>query len=86
MSTTDDYKNDAEYGSTRHYNSVVEGLEMFKNDPLLFEPGTKYNYTTHGFGKIRTTAYPVPNPEQVVVTLTVKRCPVFHVYAVCTIV
>jgi serine beta-lactamase-like protein LACTB, mitochondrial len=43
------YKNDAEYGSTRHYNNVVEGLEMFKDDPLLFEPGTKYSYTTHGF-------------------------------------
>ncbi len=43
------YKNDAEYGSTRHYKSVVEGLEMFKDDPLLFEPGTKYSYTTHGF-------------------------------------
>ena len=43
------YKNDAEYGSTRHYKSVVEGLEMFKDDPLGFEPGTKYGYTTHGF-------------------------------------
>jgi CubicO group peptidase (beta-lactamase class C family) len=43
------YKNDAEYGSTRHYKSVVEGLEVFKDDPLLFEPGTKYSYTTHGF-------------------------------------
>jgi len=43
------YKNDAEYGSTRHYNSVVEGLGMFKDDPLLFEPGTKYSYTTHGY-------------------------------------
>ena len=43
------YKDETEFGSTRHYNSVVEGLEMFKNDPLLFEPGTKYNYTTHGF-------------------------------------
>jgi serine beta-lactamase-like protein LACTB len=43
------YKNDAEYGSTRHYSGVVEGLEMFKDDPLLFEPGTKYSYTTHGF-------------------------------------
>src|SRR5258708_5544471 len=32
-------KNDAEYGSTRHYKSVVEGLEMFKDDPLGFEPG-----------------------------------------------
>jgi CubicO group peptidase (beta-lactamase class C family) len=43
------YKSEAEFASTRHYNSVVEGLEMFKDDPLLFEPGTKYSYTTHGF-------------------------------------
>jgi len=43
------YNNAAEVASTRHYNSVVEGLDMFKNDPLLFEPGTKYSYTTHGY-------------------------------------
>ncbi|HSB09613.1 MAG TPA: serine hydrolase domain-containing protein [Blastocatellia bacterium] len=43
------YKNETEFASTRHFNSVVEGLEMFKNDPLLFEPGTKYSYTTHGY-------------------------------------
>jgi serine beta-lactamase-like protein LACTB len=43
------YKDQAEVGSTRHFNSVVEGLDMFKNDPLLFEPGTKYSYTTHGY-------------------------------------
>lgn len=43
------YKSDAEFASTRHFNSVVEGLEMFKDDPLLFEPGTKYAYTTHGY-------------------------------------
>src|SRR5713226_3381184 len=43
------YKGDDEFSSTRHYKGVVEGLDMFKNDPLLFEPGTKYSYTTHGF-------------------------------------
>jgi len=43
------YKDETEFASTRHYNSVVEGLDMFKDDPLLFEPGTKYTYTTHGF-------------------------------------
>ena len=43
------YKNDAEFLSTRHYNSVVEGLDMFKDDALLHEPGTKYQYTTHGY-------------------------------------
>ncbi|HXG93288.1 MAG TPA: serine hydrolase domain-containing protein [Blastocatellia bacterium] len=43
------YKDETEFASTRHYASIVEGLEMFKNDPLLFEPGTKYSYTTHGY-------------------------------------
>ncbi|HVG19313.1 MAG TPA: serine hydrolase domain-containing protein [Blastocatellia bacterium] len=43
------YKSEAEFLSTRHYNSVVEGLDMFKDDPLLHEPGTKYSYTTHGY-------------------------------------
>ncbi|HKQ05790.1 MAG TPA: serine hydrolase domain-containing protein [Blastocatellia bacterium] len=43
------YKSDAEFASTRHFNSVAEGLEMFKDEPLLFEPGTKYAYTTHGY-------------------------------------
>lgn len=43
------YKSDDEFNSTRIYASVVEGLGMFKDDPLLFEPGTKYNYTTHGY-------------------------------------
>jgi CubicO group peptidase (beta-lactamase class C family) len=43
------YKNDAEFLSTKHYNTIVEGLEMFKDDPLLSEPGTKYSYTTHGY-------------------------------------
>src|SRR5215204_513961 len=43
------YKSDEEFNSTRVYASVAEGLDMFKDDPLLFEPGTKYNYTTHGY-------------------------------------
>ena len=43
------YKSDEEFNSTRFYASVAEGLSMFKDDPLLFEPGTKYSYTTHGY-------------------------------------
>jgi CubicO group peptidase (beta-lactamase class C family) len=43
------YKSDAEFASTRHFGGVAEGLDMFKNDPLLFEPGTRYQYTTHGY-------------------------------------
>ena len=43
------YKDDSEFESTRHYSSVVDGLAMFKDDPLGFEPGTKFGYTTHGY-------------------------------------
>ena len=43
------YKSEEEFNSTRFYAGVAEGLNMFKDEPLLFEPGTKYNYTTHGY-------------------------------------
>ena len=29
--------------------SIVEGLDIFKNDPLLFQPGTNYRYSTYGW-------------------------------------
>lgn len=38
-----------EISSARHYENWVEGLNIFKDDPLLHEPGTKYSYTTYGF-------------------------------------
>ncbi|MGB9179910.1 MAG: serine hydrolase domain-containing protein [Pyrinomonadaceae bacterium] len=43
------YKSYEEFNSTRHYNSINEALDIFKNDPLLQEPGTKYTYTTFGY-------------------------------------
>ena len=35
--------------STHNYASVEEGLPLFIDDPLLFEPGTDFNYTTFGY-------------------------------------
>ncbi len=35
--------------STKHYAHVSDAFEMFANDPLLFEPGTKMEYTTFGY-------------------------------------
>lgn len=35
--------------STRFYGSLTEALSIFKDDPLDFEPGTKYSYTTYGY-------------------------------------
>ena len=32
-----------------NYKNVLEGLSIFKDDTLLFKPGTKYEYSTYGF-------------------------------------
>jgi len=42
------YRGD-EINITRHYDKLVDGLDIFKNDPLLHEPGTRYSYTTYGY-------------------------------------
>jgi serine beta-lactamase-like protein LACTB, mitochondrial len=43
------YKSDEEFNSTRFYPTMIEALAMFKDDPLLHEPGAKYTYTTFGY-------------------------------------
>ena len=40
---------DEEFHNTRHYASLPEALEFFKNDPLVFEPGTRTLYTSLGY-------------------------------------
>jgi len=42
------YKGD-EPESTRHYKSMAESFSIFANDPLLFEPGSTYSYSTYGY-------------------------------------
>lgn len=39
----------AEATGTRHYETVVASLALFKDDPLLHEPGTKYLYSSYGY-------------------------------------
>ncbi|KAM8972206.1 serine beta-lactamase-like protein LACTB, mitochondrial [Pelodytes ibericus] len=31
------------------FDSVIESLELFKNDPLVFKPGTQFLYSTHAW-------------------------------------
>src|SRR5262249_51539903 len=38
-----------EVESTRHYDTMSDGFAIFAGDPLLFEPGTKYSYSTYGY-------------------------------------
>lgn len=34
---------------TNRYNSLTDALSIFKDDPLDFEPGTRFSYTTFGY-------------------------------------
>ncbi len=43
---------DQEFYSTRHYDSVLEALEVFQDDTLLFRPGTRYSYSSYGWNLI----------------------------------
>jgi serine beta-lactamase-like protein LACTB, mitochondrial len=38
-----------EFASTRRYLSLADALGVFKDDPLLHEPGTKVLYTSYGY-------------------------------------
>lgn len=38
-----------EQASTKHYANVIDALAPFKDDPLKFEPGTEYLYSTYGY-------------------------------------
>jgi CubicO group peptidase (beta-lactamase class C family) len=41
--------NGNENDSAKRYATVTEGLSIFKDDTLLFEPGTKYSYSSYGW-------------------------------------
>lgn len=43
------YGNDAEYAPTARCERAADGLKMFLDDPLRFEPDTQYGYSTYGW-------------------------------------
>lgn len=43
------YKKPGESSGTTHYFTIQDSLALFKDDPLEFEPGTKYLYSTYGY-------------------------------------
>ncbi len=43
---------DNEFLSNVRYRSVQEGLSIFADDPLLFEPGTRYSYSSYGWNLV----------------------------------
>ena len=43
------YTKPGESTGTEHFFTVTDSLKLFAADPLLFEPGSKFSYTTYGF-------------------------------------
>jgi CubicO group peptidase (beta-lactamase class C family) len=43
------YRDQQEFDNTKHYSTIKEALEIFKNDPLLHQPGTKFSDITYGY-------------------------------------
>lgn len=50
------HRNEEELFNTVHYTSVVSALKIFQNDPLQFEPGTAFRYTTFGYNVLGCVA------------------------------
>lgn len=43
------YQRSGESAGKQHYFAIGDALALFKDDPLLHEPGTKYLYSTYGY-------------------------------------
>ncbi len=43
-------QDDPEVGNTKHFDNPIQaGLDFFKNDPLVSEPGKQFHYSTQGY-------------------------------------
>ena len=48
-----DSQDDPEVGNTKHFDDPIRaGLDFFKNDPLLSEPGKQFHYSTQGYSLV----------------------------------
>ncbi len=45
------YRGD-EFLMKEHFANVMDGLKIFENDSLLFEPGTKFSYSSYGWNLV----------------------------------
>jgi CubicO group peptidase (beta-lactamase class C family) len=44
--------NGDEFLASRRYATVLEGLEIFQDDTLLFQPGERYSYSSYGWNLV----------------------------------
>ena len=52
--------------NTRHYATVLDTLDIFKEDPLLFIPGTHYSYSSYGYNLLGAVIEGVSGEEYLV--------------------
>lgn len=45
------YRNQ-EFLMSEHYSTIESGIEIFRKDTLLFEPGTDYSYSSYGYNLV----------------------------------
>lgn len=43
---------DDDFETCVHYKNVIDALDVFKNDPLIAPPGTKFSYSSFGFNLV----------------------------------
>jgi CubicO group peptidase (beta-lactamase class C family) len=43
------YRSPAEVDNTQHYTDLLDELKLFQDEPLLFQPGTRFSYSTYGY-------------------------------------
>ena len=41
-----------EFMMAKHFSTVEEGIGIFRDDPLLFEPGTAFSYSSYGYNLV----------------------------------
>jgi len=57
------YRNGDPVSIPRRYKNVQEGLTIFKDDSLLFKPGTAYAYSTFGYNLLSAVAEAVSHTD-----------------------
>ena len=45
-------KDEAIFKEAKHFSSITQALSLFQDDPLLYEPGTNYTYSSYGWNLV----------------------------------
>ncbi len=45
--------NQGEFGKMEHFKKLEDAINIFKDDPLKYQPGTQTSYTTYGFNLLQ---------------------------------